>query len=192
MDFTEEEKKMKTVQPIREIKVLNNLKHALLKQSFRDYFLFHLGCNSGLRVSDLLRLRVCDVQDRDYIILKEKKTGKNKRFKLNDSVKFEITRYTHGMEPADYLFTSSRVQSSDKPITRDTAYKALNKVALQLGIEEIGTHTMRKTFGYHFYQKTKDVAILMQLFNHSAPSVTLKYIGIDQDIMDDAVDDFCL
>ena len=174
---------MKTVQPIRDIKILTDLKHGLLKQSFRDYFLFHLGCNTGLRVSDLLRLKVSDIQDRDYINIKEKKTGKNKRFKLNNTVKFEITRYTHGMEPVDYLFTSNRTKSNDKPITRDTAYKALNKVGKQLSIEEIGTHTMRKTFGYHFYKKTKDVAMLMELFNHSAPSVTLRYIGINQDIL---------
>ncbi|MDX9806823.1 MAG: site-specific integrase, partial [bacterium] len=53
-------------------------------------------------------------------------------------------------------------------------------------------HTLRKTFGYHFYQKTKDVALLQQLFNHSAPSVTLRYIGINQDIMDMAIEDFSL
>ena len=51
---------------------------------------------------------------------------------------------------------------------------------------------MRKTFGYHFYQKTHDVALLQQMFNHSAPSITLRYIGINQDIMDQAMDDFSL
>jgi hypothetical protein len=42
------------------------------------------------------------------------------------------------------------------------------------------------------YQKTKDVALLQQLFKHSAPSVTLRYIGINQDIMDVAIEDFSL
>ncbi|HNZ54779.1 MAG TPA: tyrosine-type recombinase/integrase, partial [bacterium] len=68
----------------------------------------------------------------------------------------------------------------------------LNKAAGELGIEEIGTHTLRKTFGYHFYQKTKDVALLQNIFNHSAPSVTLRYIGINQDIIDSAIDEFSL
>nr|WP_231690017.1 tyrosine-type recombinase/integrase [Cytobacillus solani] len=56
----------------------------------------------------------------------------------------------------------------------------------------MGTHTLRKTFGYHFYQKYKDVAVLQQIFNHSSPAVTMRYIGINQDIMDEAVDGFSL
>lgn len=52
--------------------------------------------------------------------------------------------------------------------------------------------SMRKTFGFHFYQNTKDVKVLQELFNQSAPSVTLRYIGISQGIMDSAIDDFSL
>ncbi len=68
----------------------------------------------------------------------------------------------------------------------------LRNAAKKSGLSEIGTHTLRKTFGYHFYKKTKDIALLQELFNHSAPSVTLKYIGINQDIMDNALEDFSL
>jgi len=46
--------------------------------------------------------------------------------------------------------------------------------------------------GYHFYQRTKDVALLQEIFNHSAPSITMRYIGINQDIIDSALDDFSL
>ena len=59
-------------------------------------------------------------------------------------------------------------------------------------MDSIGTHTLRKTFGYHFYQKYKDIALLQELFNHSAPSVTLRYIGINQDMIDDAMREFKL
>ena len=73
------------------------------------------------------------------------------------------------------------------------AYRILNKAAVRVGINgEIGTHTLRKTFGYHMYMKTKDVALLQELFNHSSPSVTLRYIGINQDRLDQAMDDFRL
>jgi integrase len=57
------------------------------------------------------------------------------------------------------------------------AYKILRKVAERFHLEEVGTHTLRKTFGYHFYQQTKDVAMLQEIFNHSSPAITLKYIG---------------
>jgi len=59
-------------------------------------------------------------------------------------------------------------------------------------LESIGNHSTRKTFGYHHYKQHKDVALLQQLFNHSAPSVTLDYIGINQDIQDDSMKNFSL
>lgn len=62
----------------------------------------------------------------------------------------------------------------------------------RIGLEEIGTHTMRKTFGYWHYQQYKDVAILQEIFNHSSPSVTLRYIGINQDNIDKSYMNFSL
>ena len=58
--------------------------------------------------------------------------------------------------------------------------------------EKIGTHTMRKTFGYHHYQKFKDVALLQMIFNHSSPQITLRYIGITQDRIDNSYKNFIL
>ena len=46
---------------------------------------------------------------------------------------------------------------------------------------------MRKTFGYHMYQTTKDAAMLMKLFNHSDVHITLRYIGVEQDQTDKAI-----
>ena len=66
----------------------------------------------------------------------------------------------------------------------------MNTVAQRIRLEEIGTHTLRKTFGYHFYKRNKDVAMLQKLFNHSSPSITLRYIGIEQDEIDEAYEDF--
>ncbi|BDG48661.1 hypothetical protein PspKH34_32220 [Parageobacillus sp. KH3-4] len=100
-----------------------------------------------------------------------------------------ILSYTADMDDEDYLFRSLR---SPLPIKRIQAYKILNRAAKRDGILEIGTHTLRKTSGYHFYQRTKDVALLQKIFNHSYPSVTLRYIGINQDIIDKTVDDFNL
>lgn len=165
------------------------MKNELLKSSYRDYFLFVMGINTGLRISDLLPLRVGDVRGKSHITLKEKKTGKTKRFKINYDLQDTIEDYTKNMDNDDYLFKSKR---SNKPIQRVQAYKILNKAAEKCGIVEIGTHTLRKTFGYHFYKKTKDVAMLQDIFNHSAPSVTLRYIGISQDEIDKAIDDFSL
>ncbi|MGN7403492.1 site-specific integrase [Cytobacillus praedii] len=180
---------MKTVQPIRDIAMIAAMKDVLMKQHYRNYFLFVLGINTGLRISDLLALRVGDVRGKSHIIITEQKTGKLKRFKINNELQQHISKFTIDKNIATYLFQSRRGQDR---IHRVQAWKILNAAAKEVGLSEIGTHTLRKTFGYHFYQKYKDVAVLQQIFNHSSPAVTMRYIGINQDIMDEAVDGFSL
>lgn len=57
-------------------------------------------------------------------------------------------------------------------------------------IDNLGTHTMRKTFGYRFYKQTGDNVPLQQIFNHSSTKITIGYIGIDQDRIVSAMNDF--
>lgn len=185
---------MKYVQPIRDLAKIEEMKSELRKNGTRDYLLFSLGINSGLRISDIIKLQVKDVVNPDktikmHIDIVEKKTNKSKRFKINASLGEEIRQYVKYMQPDDFLFQSRK---GTKPITRVQAYRILNDAANRVGLAEIGTHTLRKTFGYHFYKQTKDVALLQQLFNHSSPSITLRYIGITQDIIDNAYSNFSL
>ena len=75
----------------------------------------------------------------------------------------------------------------------EQCYRILNDVCKKVEIDyNVGTHTLRNTFGYHHYQKFKDVAILQKIFNHSSPEVTLRYIGIDQDMIDESFKNFIL
>lgn len=182
---------MNFVHPIRDLEKIEELKNIFKKQSYRNYFLFVLGINTGLRISDILKLKVADVKEKTHITIYKKKTEKSKRFKINGTLRREIEDYIKGMRQDEYLF-ASRTGGKSKPISRVMAYNILNDAGRMVGIDEIGTHTLRKTFGYHLYQKYKDVALLQELFNHSTPSVTLRYIGINQDQMDKAIDDSSL
>ena len=182
---------MNFVQPIREIEKIEEFKSLLKERSQRDYFLFFMGINTGLRISDLLPLKVKDVKNKTHITITEEKTGKVKRFPLY-KIQEEIAAYIKGMRDNSYLFPSREKNNGVRPISRHQAWKILNDVGKTLGMDSIGTHTLRKTFGYHFYQKYKDLALLQELFNHSAPSVTLRYIGINQDMIDDAMREFKL
>ncbi|WP_017187839.1 site-specific integrase [Alkalibacillus haloalkaliphilus] len=180
---------MNEVQPIRDPEMIEKMKSILLKQSYRDWFMFVMGINTGLRISDLLSLKVEDVKNKTHITIQEQKTGKMKRFRINNDLNDHISEYIANMSDQDYLFKSKR---SNQPIKRVQAYKILNEAAQKAGVSEIGTHTLRKTFGYHFYKRTKDVALLQDIFNHSAPSITLRYIGINQEVIDRAIDEFSL
>ncbi len=71
-----------------------------------------------------------------------------------------------------------------KRLERVSAYRILNAACKKANLEEnIGTHTLRKTFGYHFYRKYKDVVMLQKIFNHSSPEITLLYIGLEQEVI---------
>lgn len=181
---------MNYVQPIRDLEVLEEVKIYLRNQSERNYMLFLLGINTGLRISDILSLKKKDVYGLDHIVLREKKTKKRKWLQITPKLQREIKKYCRHLDlkDDDYLFPSR--QGNNQSICRSTAYKLLREATEHYGIKHVGTHTLRKTFGYHFYQKTKDVAILQQIFNHSSPAITLRYIGISQDKMDEAMKDF--
>lgn len=186
---------MNFVQPIRNPVKIDEMKSELRKNGTRDYLLFTFGINVGLRISDIIKLRVKDICNENFTVkshltIIEDKTNKVKRFKLNSMLTEELEQYVKNMSPDDYLFKSRK--GSNKPISRVQAYRILTDAATRIGLEDVGSHSLRKTFGYHFYQQTKDVAILQQLFNHSSPSITLKYIGINQDTLDSAYDNFSL
>ena len=109
---------------------------------------------------------------------------------ITDSYKIPLQEYILDKKDHEWLFPSQR---GDRPITRIQAYRIISKACEKAGIKaRIGTHTLRKTFGYHFYKEKKDVALLQNILNHSSPSVTLRYIGINQDIIDKNLKSFGL
>ena len=171
---------MKFVQPIRNKQKIEEIKSILRNNGTRDLLLFAMGINTGLRISDLLKLKVIDVKGKSHVEIKEQKTGKIKRFPLLGNLQSMIDEYIKGKSDNDFLFKSRN--GGNKPITRVMAYLIINNAAQKANItDNIGTHTLRKTFGYHHYQTFHDVAILQYLLNHSSPSITLRYIGITQD-----------
>lgn len=178
------------VEPIRDLEKIQELKDYLLNRSYRDYFLFIFGINSGLRISDILPLRAMDVRYAKHLKVREKKTGNARKIYISDTLKNEIEKYTRKLADSDYLFPSRK---GIKPISRVQAWLIIHEAAKACRIEgAIGTHTLRKTFGYHFYQRTKDVAMLQYIFGHSSPSITLRYIGINDDMVDEALQFFSL
>jgi len=169
---------MTTVEPIRKLKDIKKVENILMHQNMRNALFFTIGTNCGLRISDIIALNVEDVKGKAYIQITEKKTKKFKKFPINSKLKPMFKEYIKGKRLDEPLFTSKFQNRLD----RFSAYRIIKKACAQAGLEEhIGTHTLRKTFGYHHYQKFKDVAMLQKIFNHSSPQITLRYIGIEQE-----------
>ena len=151
------------------------------------YLLFMTGVFTGRRVSDIVTLRVRDVRGKDGFTFTEKKTGKKAEIYFPAKLKAAYDEYLKDKEPEDWVFESDkkdRVEKQARHITTRTAYNYMKKIQEIAGIEgdtHVGTHTMRKTFGYWYYKDTNDLAMLMSLFNHAEPATTLIYIGIAAD-----------
>lgn len=183
---------MNVVEPIKNINKVKEILVYAKKNNERDYVMLELGFHTGLRISDILDLKIQDVQDKKgsikkYLILREGKTNKFKRIKLNQEVRDCLKNYCKDKDNFDYLIKSR--EHINKPITRQRAYQIITEIGGMFDIEDLGCHSLRKTFGYLYYKKTKDIALLQKLFNHSSQFITLRYIGIEQQALDKALDD---
>src|SRR5699024_3367103 len=106
----------------------------------------------------------------------------------------ELDKYISAMDNDDYLFPSRQKNSEGvrSHISRVQAYRYIKNVAIELGIDNFGMHSFRKSFGYFYYQDTKDIVKLMQIFNHSSQNVTRRYIGLTQEEIDESLENFFL
>lgn len=179
-----ENARIATVEPIREIRDLHRISRWFIEHNLEKYsLLFRFGCYTGLRASDILSLKVKDVYLKNVINIREIKTGKVKRFPVSKYIKPELTKHIekNNLGADDFVFGGR----GDREADRSNVYRFIVRACKELGIEaNVGTHTMRKTFGYHAYKQFKDVMVLQYIFNHSSPEVTKRYIGITQDEMD--------
>lgn len=178
-----------TVEPIRDKAKIKKMYQYLHGKDPKYGLIFKFGLNTGLRISDILPLRVKDILNSDgdfhnYLTLKEKKTKKEKKIKLNNALRKIIQPYIkeNNLSLEDYLFPSKK----GLYLGRIQAYRVLKEAADLVGIENFGTHSLRKTWGYWTYKMSKyNIGLIMDTFNHSSQSITLRYIGVNQDQKDE-------
>lgn len=181
-----------TVEPIKDKKKIDDLLIYLKGKNQRDWLLAKFQLNTGLRISDVIGVKVSDIftykgNFRDYFILEEQKTQKEKKIKLNSELRRALKSYVehNKLEFYDCLF-KSRKHTKRQHISITQAYRILKAAAEAVGIENFGTHSLRKTWGYWTYKVSRyNIGLIMDMFNHSSPDITLRYIGIDQDAKDE-------
>ncbi|BES65861.1 site-specific integrase [Gottschalkiaceae bacterium SANA] len=181
---------MAAANPIRDKRVLKDITEYLKMQSDRDYILFMLGIYSGLRISDILKLKVSDVRDQEYFMVTEQKTGNVRKIIVNPELRREVALYVCDKDNEDYLIRSR--QNYNRPITRQRAYQIINAAGGKYGVK-LSTHSMRKTFGHHFYLQCGErnaLPVLMKIYGHRSEVQTLDYIGVEQDYLDRTLKNF--
>ncbi|MEZ0536409.1 tyrosine-type recombinase/integrase [Caldicellulosiruptoraceae bacterium PP1] len=178
-----------TVEPIRDKSKIKQMYNYLNEKDPKYALLLKFGLNTGLRISDILPLKVSDILNEkgefyNYLIVKEKKTKKEKKIKLNNVLRDAIKTYIEkqNLTYDSYLFFSQK----GGHIGRIQAYKVMKEASQIVGIENFGTHSLRKTWGYWTYKISKyNIGLIMDTFNHSSQSITLRYIGVNQDQKDE-------
>ena len=194
--------KKKTVAPIKSLADIGKIKRHLLKtQQYRNYLLFVMGINVGLRISDLLSLKISDVWHNgkcvEAIVIREQKTKKYRTIALNGATEEAIERYLGSLKTFnedDWLFKSRKYGT---PLTKQSAHRIINQIMADCGIVgHWGTHTLRKTFAYQLYMANAEqpmiLEYLMKLLNHSSQQITLAYMGIEQQQLNNLVENLNL
>jgi integrase len=178
---------MNEVAAVKDIDIVKIIPKLLLKhhsQQLAD--VWTLGVNLALRISDLLGIRMSDIQA-GRLTIKEGKTGKLASIHLNPTALATVERIRGEHPDFIYLFQSYRshrtINATPRPLARQTVATAFQDVGEMVGIH-LGTHSMRKTRGYHLYKKTGRIEPIVKMLRHSSVAVTLRYIGIDQEQID--------
>ena len=160
----------------------------VLTDNPRDFALLNFAVDSCLRSSDILSLRVSDVQTpwgeiRNELEIKMKKTGKRVRCRLGEISQDALERWIKfdGKESDDFVFTSMR-GGKKTPITSIAYRKIVKRWCEECGWDGnfYSTHSLRRTTPAHLYKQTKDLRTCQILLGHSSISSSAVYLGIEE------------
>ena len=182
-------KKVEDVERCKEFlkKRVENAPERYKKSYAKDLLLFKIAINIGMRVNDLLSITWSDIFKADthkfnsYFVPKEQKTKKVRQIFINDAFKAavkEYLKYVPDVKLEGYVFTNRQGNRlSDASV--DKMLKMLEK---ELNLENLSTHSLRKTFAYHLYMQTNDISLVQEILQHSSVAVTRRYLGLTQEV----------
>ncbi|MHA8109937.1 tyrosine-type recombinase/integrase [Lactobacillaceae bacterium Melli_B4] len=186
------------VRPIKDLDTLERVQDTLLNNftfGRRNYTIFQVGKATLLRVSDVLNLKYNDIFDEDDEVkrsayVRDKKTGKTHHIYLNP-VADDLYKYQRWLKKnkieSRWLFPNSR--DMNRSVTTTQFYRVMMKTGNLLGVNYLGTHTMRKTGAYMVYKQSNfNIGLVMKLLNHSTASMTLHYLGLEEASLESALD----
>lgn len=184
---------MNFVEPIRNRKKIAQIKNLLRgKKRYRDLLLFVVGVNSALRISDLLQLRINHFLDEQGKVkqrfwIKEQKRGKRHEVVVNASIREALDEYllafpVIGVDRNNFVFFNSKAYDHSEFIKRGQVWKFITSICREVGLSgNFGTHSLRKTWGYHARMQGVDLALIMHKLNHESIAYTKRYLGITDD-----------
>lgn len=175
---------MLSVEPIRDKDIYNKMKAELLQWNEKYYIMFLIGCLLGLRINEILSLRVGDVKGKKEHTFIQSKTGKEVTIAFNPELKKALNKYCEEKDPQCALIPCR--DNEYKPLSPMRAWEIIHALGEKHGLH-LGTHSMRKTCAYHYYMQTHDLATLKVWLNHTSERDTLTYIGVTKERVREAM-----
>lgn len=166
---------MNWVAPIKDDETLQKFRDTLRSVDDKYYILFEIGIGTGLQLQDILQFKVKDVRGKDMLIAVIGTRQIEQAFPLKPELQAVITDFIDGRDDDEYLITG--YASTNRPLSREQAYRIFKQTGNKIGLKSIGTQTMRKTFAWRYYKETGDIQYIQNLLNHASPNITFRYIG---------------
>ena len=165
---------------------MNLIRNLYNDKNYKMSLLISFGSFWGLRISDILSLKWEQVYNLDDFSLVEHKTGKSREIKINSQLRRHIEDCYKNIRPRtteEYIFTSQK--GSVYSIQRINVILKDLKIKYNLKIKNFSSHSLRKCFGREIFNRSAEnaelaIVKLSELFNHSNPSITRRYLGISQ------------
>jgi len=152
---------------------------------YKFCLLIVIGVFTGLRISDLLQLKFSQFTGTDYLNVTETKTKKERRIKINSDLKDILERIKLKMDIKDddqFIFVN---KYGTKPIDKSYVNVKLKEILHKYDIHlegNVSSHMFRKTLGNRALKlnnySNESIILLMELFNHSSPVTTKRYLGV--------------
>jgi integrase len=184
---------MNFVEPIRDRKKISQIKNLLRGQErFRDLLLFVVRINTALHISDLFQLQIQHFIDdqghiRQRFWIKEQKRGKRQEVVVNESIREALEEYFAAnpeirKNPGNFVFFNPKTNDYSHPIKRGQGWKFITSICREVGLRgNFGTHSLRKTWGYHARMIGVGLALIMNKLNHNSIAYTKRYLGVTDD-----------
>lgn len=184
-----EKENSRPLKSTRQVNEVASLLRNHTKDGLRNELLFTIGINNGIRTQDIVKLKVDQVLDCQSVRITESKTGKVQTLYFNNRVQRLLKEYLQERKrksiTSDWLFPNYKDHRDH--ITTQAVYRMFKRVsAYNPKIDGLTAHTMRRTYGYLYYKKTHDIVTLMKMFNHSSQAITLRYIGVSKEEIEEA------
>jgi len=186
---TKQTTRKQATKPIKDRILLNKVAN-YFKDNPRNHFLYLFAIYSGLRISDILRLRWDDFYDftagclREFITVTEGKTGKVREIPMNSDIIEAYAPFAAKFaNQGGFVFKSQR---SDNAICRSQAHRIISAAGKALGFR-LSCHSLRKTCGYQLWKNGTAIETIMKMYNHTSLAVTFLYLDITQDEINEAL-----